>query len=41
MPERTLTISSIGKTFSVTGWKTGWAPAPSRWSPRCAPPSSS
>ena len=31
-PERTLTISSIGKTFSVTGWKTGWAtgPAPLR-----------
>ena len=23
--ERTLTISSIGKTFSVTGWKIGWA----------------
>ena len=30
MTERTLTISSLGKTFSVTGWKTGWAcgPAP-------------
>ena len=28
MPERTLTISSIGKTFSVTGWKTGWATGP-------------
>ena len=30
MAERTLTISSIGKTFSVTGWKVGWAcgPAP-------------
>jgi N-succinyldiaminopimelate aminotransferase len=27
-PERTLTISSIGKTFSVTGWKTGWATGP-------------
>jgi N-succinyldiaminopimelate aminotransferase len=25
MAERTLTISSLGKTFSVTGWKTGWA----------------
>ena len=25
MAERTLTVSSIGKTFSVTGWKTGWA----------------
>jgi N-succinyldiaminopimelate aminotransferase len=30
MAERTLTISSLGKTFSVTGWKIGWAigPAP-------------
>ncbi|MBF8187539.1 pyridoxal phosphate-dependent aminotransferase [Nonomuraea sp. K274] len=30
MRERTLMISSAGKTFSVTGWKTGWvcAPAP-------------
>ena len=28
MAERTLTISSLGKTFSVTGWKTGWATGP-------------
>jgi N-succinyldiaminopimelate aminotransferase len=30
MRERTVTISSAGKTFSVTGWKIGWicAPAP-------------
>jgi N-succinyldiaminopimelate aminotransferase len=30
MAERTLTISSGGKTFSTTGWKIGWAcgPAP-------------
>ena len=28
MGERTLTVSSIGKTFSVTGWKTGWACGP-------------
>jgi N-succinyldiaminopimelate aminotransferase len=28
MAERTLAISSIGKTFSVTGWKTGWATGP-------------
>ncbi|MEU8195697.1 pyridoxal phosphate-dependent aminotransferase [Microbispora amethystogenes] len=30
MRERTIMISSAGKTFSVTGWKTGWvcAPAP-------------
>ncbi len=26
--ERTLTISSIGKTFSVTGWKIGWVVGP-------------
>ncbi|MCT9929403.1 pyridoxal phosphate-dependent aminotransferase [Planotetraspora sp. A-T 1434] len=30
MRERTVMISSAGKTFSVTGWKTGWI---------CAPPS--
>jgi N-succinyldiaminopimelate aminotransferase len=28
MFERTLTISSAGKTFSVTGWKVGWASGP-------------
>ncbi|MSP38286.1 MAG: aminotransferase class I/II-fold pyridoxal phosphate-dependent enzyme [Deltaproteobacteria bacterium] len=28
MAERTLTISSLGKTFSVTGWKIGWAIGP-------------
>jgi N-succinyldiaminopimelate aminotransferase len=30
MRERTLTVSSAGKTFSFTGWKVGWAcgPAP-------------
>lgn len=28
MAERTLTISSLGKTFSVTGWKVGWAVGP-------------
>lgn len=26
--ERTVTISSVGKTFSVTGWKVGWTVAP-------------
>ena len=26
--ERTITVSSIGKTFSVTGWKVGWAVGP-------------
>jgi N-succinyldiaminopimelate aminotransferase len=29
MRERTLTISSAGKTFSFTGWKVGWATGPS------------
>jgi N-succinyldiaminopimelate aminotransferase len=28
MAERALTISSLGKTFSVTGWKIGWATGP-------------
>lgn len=28
MPERTITLSSLGKTFSLTGWKIGWAIAP-------------
>lgn len=28
MRERTITIGSAGKTFSVTGWKTGWAYGP-------------
>lgn len=29
MAERTLTISSSGKTFSFTGWKVGWVHGPS------------
>lgn len=28
MWERTLTIGSAGKTFSVTGWKCGWMYGP-------------
>jgi len=28
MRERTITISSFGKTFSLTGWKIGWAAGP-------------
>lgn len=28
MRERTMVISSLGKTFSLTGWKIGWAVAP-------------
>ncbi|WP_410655361.1 pyridoxal phosphate-dependent aminotransferase [Amycolatopsis sp. lyj-112] len=30
MAERTLTISSAGKTFNVTGWKVGWVCGPQR-----------
>jgi len=30
MWDRTLTLSSIGKSFSLTGWKTGWAIGPAR-----------
>jgi N-succinyldiaminopimelate aminotransferase len=29
MAERTLTISSVGKSFSFTGWKIGWCSGPS------------
>lgn len=28
MAERTLTLSSVGKSFSLTGWKVGWASGP-------------
>jgi N-succinyldiaminopimelate aminotransferase len=28
MAERTLTISSVGKTYSLTGWKIGWCSGP-------------
>jgi N-succinyldiaminopimelate aminotransferase len=30
MADRTLTISSVGKTFSVTGWKIGWCSGPAQ-----------
>jgi N-succinyldiaminopimelate aminotransferase len=30
MRERTLTVSSAGKTFSLTGWKVGWISGPAR-----------
>jgi kynurenine---oxoglutarate transaminase / cysteine-S-conjugate beta-lyase / glutamine---phenylpyruvate transaminase len=30
MWDRTITLGSAGKTFSVTGWKVGWAIAPER-----------
>ncbi len=32
MRERTLTLSSLGKTFSLTGWKIGWVVAPAELS---------
>lgn len=28
MADRTVTLSSVGKTYSLTGWKVGWAIAP-------------
>jgi N-succinyldiaminopimelate aminotransferase len=28
MAERTITVSSLGKTHSLTGWKIGWATGP-------------
>ncbi|QBX55743.1 pyridoxal phosphate-dependent aminotransferase [Nocardioides seonyuensis] len=28
MRERTLTLSSVGKSYSLTGWKVGWATGP-------------
>jgi N-succinyldiaminopimelate aminotransferase len=30
MAERTITVSSAGKTFSFTGWKVGWVSGPER-----------
>ena len=30
MEERTITINSVSKTYSVTGWRVGWAIAPAR-----------
>jgi aspartate/methionine/tyrosine aminotransferase len=30
MWERTITLNSVGKTFSVTGWKVGWAVGPAK-----------
>lgn len=40
MRERTVSISSAGKTFSFTGWKVGWVTASAPWWPPSAPPSS-
>lgn len=32
MEDRTVTLNSLGKTFSLTGWKIGWAIAPTELS---------
>ncbi len=32
MWDRTITLSSLGKTFSLTGWKVGWSVAPAHLS---------
>ncbi len=33
MAERTITISGLSKTFSITGWRVGYLTASSRWVP--------
>lgn len=33
MAERTITISGFSKTFSITGWRIGYAVCSSRWAP--------
>ncbi|HEV2275960.1 MAG TPA: pyridoxal phosphate-dependent aminotransferase, partial [Acidobacteriaceae bacterium] len=33
MAERTITISGLSKTFSMTGWRIGYLAADSRWTP--------
>ena len=35
MYERTITVGSAGKTFSVTGWKLGWAIGPEHLLKNC------
>ena len=35
MWERTVTVGSAGKTFSVTGWKLGWAYGPAHLIRNC------
>ena len=35
MWDRTITIGSAGKTFSVTGWKLGWAVGPAHLLRNC------
>lgn len=36
MSERTISISSGGKTFSLTGWKVGWVTGPAAFVSACA-----
>lgn len=31
MWDRTITVSSAGKTFGITGWQVGWAVGPKKW----------
>ena len=33
MRERTITISGLSKTFSITGWRIGYSACSSRWAP--------
>ena len=35
MCERTITINGLSKSYSVTGWRVGWAVAP--WDDECDP----
>jgi aminotransferase len=36
MAERTITISGLSKTFSITGWRIGYVAASSKWMPSIA-----
>ena len=36
MRERTIVISGFSKTFSITGWRIGYATADARWMPAMA-----
>ena len=36
MRERTIVISGFSKTFSITGWRVGYATADARWMPAMA-----
>ena len=36
MRERTIVVSGFSKTFSITGWRVGYATADARWMPAMA-----